>query len=270
MKKINVKKVGTVTAIIVAIILLALGAFLIAKSIKDNSTDDKTLEKYENRVVNYYMNLSAGLNTEYSGLEALYASDETTLENINNRQMINAAINYLNREGKLTSVDYATLEMLYKESYPKIVTSTIYSAENIRAAIKELFGLENFANPTIEADETYTTSFIYLYEEDLYLVCQEQIESFNDTNKKMDYSVIETTSKNNKIITTISIAYCYIENDKISYASDRFGNNIVTTIEYEDSEFPKDKIDEFDKYEFTLSKTKDGKNYVFESVKKVK
>ena len=35
-------------------------------------------------------------------------------------------------------------------------------------------------------------------------------------------------------------------------------------------EFPSEKIDEFQKYEFTLTKTKDGKNYIFESVKKVK
>ena len=35
-------------------------------------------------------------------------------------------------------------------------------------------------------------------------------------------------------------------------------------------EFPTNKIDEFSKYEFTLTKSKDGKDYIFESVKKVK
>ena len=46
-----------------------------------------------------------------------------------------------------------------------------------------------------------------------------------------------------------------------------FGENIIAE---NVSEFPTNKIDELKKYEFTLSKAKDGKSYIFESAKKVK
>jgi hypothetical protein len=83
----------------------------------------------------------------------------------------------------------------------------------------------------------------------------------------LDYSIIETTSKKDKIIITTAIAYVQKEENKKTYASDMSGENVVAK---DCTEFPTDKIDEFTKYEFTLKKSTDGKNYVFESVKKVK
>lgn len=264
MKKFDIKKIGIILAIVLVVVL---GIFLIGKAIKSNSVDKESLTKYENYTINYFLNLTSGLNTPYGGDEALYASDETKIENITNRQLIKTAISYLSLEGKLSSVDNATLEMLYSDDYPEITKSAIYKANDIRESIKVLFGIDTFLNPTIKADATYLTNYVYLSEEDLYLVYSDETTSARIENQVLDYSVIGTEAKKDKIVTTVAIAYCYKDGETKTYATDRFGENVIAK---DAKEFPKDKIDEFDKYEFTLTKSKDGKTYVFESVKKVK
>ena len=133
--------------------------------------------------------------------------------------------------------------------------------------LKELFGIENFANPSIEADYTYLLSYTYLNEEDIYIVTAKEENSIVDQNQFIDYSVIETKTKKDKLITTVAIAYAYYDGKASQYATDMYGENIVAE---EASKFPTEKIDEFTKYEFTFTKSKDGKSYVFESIKKVK
>ena len=263
MKKFDIKNIGIILAILVVVVLAIV---LLGKSLKGN-VDDATLKEYEKITVDYYLNLTAGLNTSYDGVEALYEIDETKLENISDRQLLHVAIDYITKEGKASAVDLGTLVMLYEDEYPDIAKSGIYKGEEIREAIKLLFGIENFPNPTIEADATALTNYIYLSEEDIYLVNGDYTNSLVDTNLIVDYSIVETTSKKDKIITTVAIAYAQKNAEKLTYATDRFGNNVVAT---DVSEFPTDKIDEFTKYEFTLTKSKDGKSYIFESAKKVK
>lgn len=264
MKKFEFKKIGIILAII---IVLVAAIFLIAKLFKGGSVDNKTIEQYEDATIKYYLNLTAGLNTPYGGLEALYATDETKLEDLSERQLINTAISYLQLEGKITPIDMGTLRLKYSEKYPYLTKSTIYSAEDIKKAIATLFGIENFAKPTIKSDSTFLTTFEYLSEEDLYLVYMDQANSLVDENYSLDYSIVETESKKDKIITTVAIAYRYKNDESYIYASDRNGAKVVSE---KASEFPKDEIDKFDKYAFTLTKSKDGKNFIFESVKKVK
>lgn len=263
MKKFDIKKIGIVLAILVVVVLAII---LLGKALKGN-VDKETLTQYEKVTVDYYLNLTAGLNTSYDGVEALYEVDETKLEHITERQLLHVAIDYITKEGKASAVDLGTLVMLYEDEYPDIAKSGIYKGSEIREAIKVLFGIENFANPTIEADATALTNYIYLSEEDVYLVNGDYTNSLVDSNLIVDYSIVETTSKKDKIITTVAIAYAQKNAEKLTYATDRFGNNIVAK---DVSEFPKDKIDEFTKYEFTLAKSKDGKSYIFESAKKVK
>ena len=263
MKKFDIKKVGIVVAIIVVVVL---AIFLIGKLLKGN-VDEESLKQYEKVTIEYYLNLTAGLNTAYDGMEALYEVDETKLQDITDRQLLHVAIDYITKEGKATSVDLGTLSMLYKDEYPEIEKSGVYNAKDIREAIKTLFDIDDFANPTIEADATSLTNYIYLSEEDVYLVFGDYSNSLSDPSLIIDYSIVETTSKKDKIITTVAIGYAQVDGDKKTYATDRFGNNIVAK---DVSAFPTDKIDEFTKYEFSLTKSKDGKNYIFESVKKVK
>lgn len=265
MKKFDIKKIGIILAIVV---VLVLAIFLIGKAIKGGSVDKKDLEKYENYVVNYYMNLTAGYNTSYNGLEALYASDETTMENVTDKQLISTAVEYITKNATSTSVDYATMIAIYSDDYPEIKDAMLYNAEDIRNGIKELYGITNFANPTIKGDITNLSSYIYIPEEDIYIVSAGDLsQSKLSKTQSIDYSIISTEVKSEKIVTTVAIAYRDFNGKTYIYASDRYGEKIVAE---EVSKFPTDKIDKFDKYEFTLSKTKDGKKYVFESVKKVK
>lgn len=263
MKKFDIKKIGIVLA---AVVVVVLAIFLIGKLI-NGTVDKESIEKYEKNTIEYYLNLSAGLNTQYDGIEALYQTDETKLENLSDRQLLRTAIDYITKEGKSKGVDQGTLSMLYKDKYPDIEKSGLYNAKELRDAIKILFGIENFANPTIEADATYLTNFVYLAEEDVYLVYGDQTNSIVDPNLKLDYSIVSTKAKKDKIITTVAIAYAQKNGETYTYASDMFGDNVIAE---KISEFPTDKIKEFDKYEFTLTKSKDDKNYIFESVKKVK
>ena len=264
MNKNKFKKIGIILAIIV---VLVAAIFLIAKLFKGESVDNKTIEQYEDATIKYYLNLTAGLNTPYGGLEALYAADETKLEDLSERQLINTAISYLQYEGIVTAVDMGTLTLRYESKYPYVGKSTIYSAEEIKKAINTLFGIENFAKPTIKSDSIFLTTFEYLAEEDLYLVYQDQPGTNVNEKQSLDYAIVETESKKDKIITTVAIAYRYQNEDGYIYASDRSGEKIVAK---DISEFPKDEIDKFDKYAFTLTKSKDGKNFIFENVKKVK
>ena len=263
MKKFDIKKIGIIIAVIVVVVL---AIFLIGKLFKGNVSEE-SLKQYEERVEKYYMNLSGGLNTPYNGLEALYQADEIKAENLSDRQLIRVAISYISGEGKLAGVDNGTLTLLYKDKYPEIEKSTIYSAKEIREAIKVLFGIENFANPTIVADATSLTNYTYLAEEDLYLEHGDYTNSNRDVNLAIDYKIVETVAKKDKVVTTVAIAYVQKNEDKKIYASDMAGEKVVAK---DCIEFPSEKIDEFQKYEFTLTKTKDGKNYIFESVKKVK
>ena len=63
------------------------------------------------------------------------------------------------------------------------------------------------------------------------------------------------------------LAYCKLNNETVDYAADRNGTKVIAQ---NVKEFPTAKIDQFDKFQFTLTKSADGKNYIFESVKKVK
>lgn len=264
MKKFDVKKIGIIAAIVVVIVL---AIFLIGKAIKGNSIDEQSLEKYEKLTTEYLIRMSYGYNTPYFGLETSFTKDELKVEDLNNRQLLSVAINYITLEDKVSEVDYKTIIALHGKEYPQIESSALYKAEDIRLALKEIFGIENFANPSVEADYTYLISYTYLNDEDIYIVTAKEENSIVDKNQFIDYSIIETKAKNDKLVTTVAIAYAYSDGESSQYATDMYGENIVAE---KASKFPTEKIDEFTKYEFTFTKSKDGKNYIFESIKKVK
>jgi hypothetical protein len=225
------------------------------------------MQTYNNYVENYYIHLTSGQNTPYYGAEILYAKDETKLSDIADKYLITTALKYLSMTGQGSSVDYDTLESKYSEQYPEIKTSAIFNGEDIRAAIKTLFGIEDFSNPTIRGDITHLTTYQYLDKEDVYIVINGNEEDIVSENQFIDYSIIKTEAKDDKIYTTVAIAYCKSSGESIDYAANKEGTKVIAQ---NVKEFPTDKIEQFDKYQFTLTKSTDGKNYIFESVKKVK
>ena len=66
MEKFDIKKIGIVLAII-AVVVLAI--FLISKAFTGN-VDKESLEKYEKTTIDYYLGLTAGLNTPFDGYKA--------------------------------------------------------------------------------------------------------------------------------------------------------------------------------------------------------
>ena len=138
----------------------------------------------------------------------------------------------------------------------------------IRKALKELFDIDEFSNQTTESEFTSPTAYTYLAEADIYIVTTNtEYTSYVSDKQFMDFSTISTEAKDGKIVSTVAVAYCYQDNDGTSCATDKEGTNVVAK---NVDGFPKDHIDNFDKFEFTMKKSKDGKSFVFESVKKVK
>ena len=265
MKKLDIKKILIIAVIIIAVIVI--GILIFSKVSKNDPLTKEQVQEYNNYVENYFIHLTSGQNTPYYGSEILYAKDETKLSDIADKYLITTAIKYLSTTGKGSQIDYNSLEYQYSDEYPEIKTSAIFSGEDIRAAIKTLFGIEDFSNPTIKGDITHLTTYQYLNQEDLYIVIKGNEEDIVSKDQFIDYSIIKTESKDNKLYTTVAIAYCKSNNETADYAADRNGTKVIAQ---NVKEFPTAKIDQFDKFQFTLTKSADGKNYIFESVKKVK
>lgn len=268
MKKIDPKKIiilGVIAIIVLVVTILLLNPL----SDKSKNKKDEGIQTQQAVVENYYIYLTEGQNTPYSGAEILYIQDETKLENISQRHIISTIIKYLEAKKITSEIKLQDLINSYSETIPKIEYAKVYDGKAMRNAAKVLFGIEDFPNLSIEGDFTYLTSYYYLNQEDAYVVIPgNQEDSLNpDKQRFVDHSIISTEEKDNKVTITVAIAYCSKNEETTQYASDRNGSNIV---EKRATEFPKDKIDKFDKYTFTLVKSKDGKNYIFESVKKVK
>ena len=84
--------------------------------------------------------------------------------------------------------------------------------------------------------------------------------------QNVKYEILETNKKDDKLVTTLVIAYVYDNGEVKKYASDKNGENII--VENVDK-IPAENYKDFDKFDITFSKTEDG-NYVFESIEKVK
>lgn len=264
MKNLDFKKLLVFIGIIAVI---GLAIFFIIKLSNNSKATKEEKKTAENLSISYYANLTEGYSTLYGGLDVLFQSDETTFKDLSIAAVLNTAIKYAEYEGIDTSVSNTAIDLLEEEKkYKNLNDFTFYRGEAIRQAIKELFGDVEYVDQSAEGIENYIYDIIYEGTYDLYLVRRNETQDIASNKHGIDYTIIDTKSKDDKIITKIAIAYTYSNTNSKSYSKDKNGSKIIVK---EAKEFPTDKAEEFDNFEITLKKTKENK-YVFESIKKVK
>ena len=262
MKKFDFKKLLVFILIIAALVAVA---FVLLKTVNKDKVEEE--KQAESSVSTYYLNLTKGYSTTYGGIDVLYSYDKTTYEDLKEQEIINTAVSYLNDHDINYTVSADVMSELKENgNYGNLEDYRIYSGESIRQAAKELFDVDDIKSNATPAN--YTLDIIYDIENDCYLITKNDVVSNEVSEASMDFSIVNTETKDNKLITTIAIAYVYDDNGNIMYMKDPDGENVIVE-NLEKKEFPKDKVNEFDKYKFTLKQTKD-KKYVFESVEKVK
>ncbi len=265
MKNLDVKKLLVFIAIIAVVALIVI--FGSKELFGEKKASAEESEKAEKLVTTYFGNLSYGYATNYRGLDVLYQSDKTTLEDLELKQIINSSIIFSTNNNINTNVPYSTLNNISKiEGFSNIDEYSAYSGEGLRESAKSLFGID-LSKESDNSDYGYLYDFIYVKEYDTYLMKRNKVEDIRNNKQGIDYTIVKTTKKDKDIMTTLAIAYTYeIDENTRSFAKDKQGENII---EESSKEFPKDKVDEFEKYTFTMTENEDG-NYIFKSVEKVK
>ncbi len=263
MKKFDVKKL-LVFILIIAVLIIA--GFFIFKMVNKENLSNEDKQNVENSVITYFLNLTNGYSTIYGGLDVLYSYDKTSLGDLKEQEIIFTAVNYLEKSEINYSISADYMSGL-KESgkYKDLNNYRIYKGESVRQAVKDLFGLDSIPSNPTPVNFLYNISYDSNY--DCYLISENNIENNNTNEATMDFSIISTEKKEDKLETIVAIAYVYNDNGNIMYLKDAEGTSIVAE-NLDKKEFPKDKIDEFTKYKFTLKENSD-KKYVFESVEKI-
>ena len=262
MKNFDVKKLFV---LILIVLVVAVGVFFIVKNLGGSKKPtEEEAENAENLSIEYYANLTRGYSSFYGGLEILYQNEKTTYEDLEPAAIIYSAINYATDNNIDLSINTNTLLELKEDGgYTDIDKYTVYKGEGIRNAVKELFGVD-FKNQSADDSINFMYKFVYDSVYDVYLMSNSGVQDLTDRDRYIDYKIIETVKKKDKIITTIAIAYVYNNAGTIMYAKDPNGEEIIIE-DAEKEEFPEDKVDEFNKYDITLKETEDNK-FVFDSI----
>ncbi len=263
MKNVDVKKLLVFILIIVAIGIIGFVAF---KSLGKDKISDEEKEIIENLGFNYYVNMSRDYSSFYGGLDYLFSKDKVTYDDLDTGAILNTALTYAQDNNLNLTIQSGYMDGLEDENlYGDLDNYGIYNAQGIRDAIKELFGVE-WDNKSSINTLNFMYDFYYDGLFDLYLVMRNDVMDYTDSNRSMNYKIIETTKKDNKLLTTFALGYIYGDGNTMSIAKDPSGEEIV--VENTSSvELPDDKLDSFNKYTLTLKQT-DDKKYVFESIEK--
>ncbi len=264
MKNFDFKKLLVFILIIAALVALA---FVLFKTVNKDKVTEENKQQAESSISTYYLNLTKGYSTTYGGLDVLYSYDKITYEDLKEQEIVNTAANYLSDHEINYTVSSDVMSQLKSSGkYGVLENYRIYSGESIRQAVKELFDSDTITSNAAPAN--FTLDILYDTNTDCYLITNNDVQNNEAAEASMDFSIVSTETKDGKLITTVAIAYVYDDNGNIMYMKDPDGENVIAE-NLEKKEFPKDKINDFDKYKFTLKQTKD-KKYVFESVEKVK
>lgn len=264
MKNLDIKKLLVLIAIIAVIVLLVIfGSKLVGKESKPTEEESQEVETL---VTKYYANVTFGYSTPYKGIDVLFSSDKTTYEDLDNKAILNLAIRYASDNEIDIAVSSEVVNTIINSGkYGDLSSYAAYKGEGLRTAIKDLYGVD-FNDNTEISEYGYLYDFIYVKEYDTYFMGRNSINDIYDSNRGIDYTIVETNKKSDKVYMTIAIAYIYRNGNERSYAKDSNGEEIIAEGL---TEFPKEKAKEFDNFKFTLTKNDDGK-YIFESVEKVK
>ncbi len=261
MKNIDFKKLLVFIVIIAVAILVIFGTTKIFKGIGKPSKSVQ--EKIENQIMDYFSLATIGRSSVYSGIDLLYDKDEVKVEDLDKGSLIELAILYAEKNEKEIIADNdaaANLSKMIKTD------ATGYKGEELRNIVKELFDVE-LPKESIIAGVDYLYNYYYAEEQDTYIKTNADTYDLSSDGSSMDFYVVETRKKGKNFVSEVAVAYVYNTGSSYAYAKDKNGTTIVEQ-DLKDKEFPKKKVNEFNKYEFTTKKV--NGNYVLVSVKKVK
>ncbi len=265
MKNFDVKKLIILIVIIAAIVVAIV--FAVKKfSGKEVTEEEKT--NAENLAFEYYANMTRGYSTPYSGLDYLYSLDKVTYDDLEKEVVLNIAISYATDNNINLAVPTNVIDELKAATeYKSLNDFNVYDAEGIRTAIKELFGVD-FTNTSAYSSVTFMYRFYYDSKYDVYLVERNNVPDSTETERRINYKIIDTVKKKDNIEITFAIAYMYDDGSKVMVANDPNGNEIIVK-DATTTDFPEDKVDSFTKYKITLKPGEKDK-YVFDSFEKLK
>lgn len=266
MKKLDIKKLILFLILIVALVVGLVFVFKDKKGEEKKATTEEA-KLVETKTINYLVELTAGNQSKYNGIDVLYSKDKTTKNNLTNANIIATSIAYLTKNNKATT-DSALNAQIAREQKLDISNYSVYKGEEIKEAAKELFGID-FKHSSIMNAEDHIYTYWYLEEYDVYLVgFSPNYQDATDYSYRIIPKVVETTKdKDKNLKTEVAISYVYFAKDNsLKFSKDPNMGNIVYESNEQKYEIADDKVNEFDHYIFTF-KNVDG-NYVFESVEK--
>ncbi len=266
MKNFDFKKLLVFLVIIAALALVIF--FVVKLTSNEKKTSDEETKILEQIGLDYISKLTEGYISDYNGLDLLYNYDETvTYETLTPAMVLHSATKYIINTEMNNAVSTVALEKVTNDVDFDASNYTAFNGEAIRQAIKELYGVD-FTDTSAMDELGFTYNYYYDSNYDIYLKgINSQFSGFNYDNG-IRYYVVKTVKdkKEDSLKMEFAVAFTHItEEQKMDYAKEATGETIIVTQEIKD-EFPKDKVDEFEKYTITLKK--DGDNYVFDSFKK--
>lgn len=260
MKNIDFKKLLVLLVIIAVAVVAIVG---VTKLFSLGGPSKKEQEKIENQIIDYFSKASSGYSSIYNGVDLLYDNDKVEVKDLSQGAMIEVAIMYAD-DNDINIFSDSDAGKVYTEKMK--VNAVAYNAEELRKIVKELFDVE-LPKQSIDGGTNFLYNYLYIEPENTYLKVDSGTYNLNVEEQAMDFYVISTKKKKGNYISRVAVAYTYCSEDKCAYAKDKNGSTIVEE-EVDGLKFPKDKVDEFTKYDFTTKKV-DGK-YVLVSVEKVK
>ncbi len=264
MKNIDGKKL---LALIGIILVIALIIFIVFKGVNKNGITKEDKELAEKYALTYVVNLTENYNTPYNGTEKLFQQEETTYTDLNATEIINVAIKYIENTNMDASINEETLRIINRvKDINNFDEYKSYNGETVREAVKAIFGNVTYNDFSATEETNYLYDFIYNKKYDIYLSKRNNVKEYETSYQSLEFSKISTTVKDEKIIVTIAVAYVYDDGSTRLYGQDKNGENIIVE---EVDEIPSNKVNEFDKFEISFTKS-DDENIAFESIKKVK
>ena len=267
MDKLNKKTI--IIGLIVAVLIIAGIVALALFNSKGNDTTEKDLEAVTTLFETRIFGLTTHYPTQYKGTDKLYDADETKYEDLHRNVVLNVAAEYAKEhEGIITANNMLKqLEVMGYKSEDYIVA---LDGAVMAEGVEKIFGKE-LASGSGNNDNTFGFDFIYVPTLNVYLKVKGSANFPTDGKHYVDYKIIESKTKDNKVNMTIAIAYVHIIGDKVIYTSDKEANKNIYETTLDDKDGIKDEhLKKFQKYTVTFNYNEKTKEFTFDSIKKVK
>ena len=267
MDKLNKKTIiiGIVVAILIVAGIVALALF----NSKGKDTTEKDLEAVTTLFETRIFGMTTHYPTQYKGTEKLYEADETKYEDLHRNVVLNVASNYANdHEGTITSNNM--IQQLEKMGYKSEDYIVALDGAVMTEGVEKIFGKE-LTPGSGNNDNTFGFDFIYVPTLNVYLKVKSSANFPTDGTHYVDYKIIESKTKDNKVNMTIANAYVHIIGNKVVYTSDKEASKDIYDTTTDDKNGIKDEyLDKFQKYTVTFNYDEETKEFTFDSIKKEK